>query len=250
MTWHNSTHSTSSQEPEAAFSLISYLDTIQSERAKSCPIHVTCCSQDSETASFQASLYGTTWQPSTEIPGADQLTFFAEDSHAKTSQHKEQTTEPRRELMEIAQAFGVNMRDSLMKCGLDLSLPKTPRTSELKDLLPCSKTLPAWGMMLDGVSLELATLARIITERESGYLPTVLATDWKGGCTAIRKDRGTQRLDQWRDYVKIKHGMTYPHPTHSELRMGWPQNWTDLRPLVTDKFRSVQQWHSTFSQKD
>jgi hypothetical protein len=105
-------------------------------------------------------------------------------------------------------------------------------------------------MMLDGVSLELATLARIITERESGYLPTVLATDWKGGCTAIRKDRGTQRLDQWRDYVKIKHGMTYPHPTHSELRMGWPQNWTDLKPLVTDKFRSVQLWHSTFSQKD
>ena len=69
--------------------------------------------------------------------------------------------------------------------------------------------------------------------------PTVLATDYKGGTTAIRKDRGDLRTDQWRDYVKINYGLTYPHPTHSEVRMGWPTEWSALKPLEMGKF---QQW--------
>jgi hypothetical protein len=82
-----------------------------------------------------------------------------------------------------------------------------------------------------------------ISEIGSGLLPTMLATDWKGGTTAIRQDKGLQRFDQWRDYVKIKFGLTYPHPTHSELRMGWPKEWTDLKPLEMDKFRQWQDSH-------
>jgi hypothetical protein len=69
--------------------------------------------------------------------------------------------------------------------------------------------------------------------------PTLLATDYKGGTTSIRKDRGDLRMDQWRDYVKINYGLTYPHPTHSEVRMGWPTEWSALKPLEMDKF---QQW--------
>lgn len=75
-------------------------------------------------------------------------------------------------------------------------------------------------------------------------LPTPVATDWKGGTSAIRKDTGKQRLDQWRDYVKSVYGMTYPHPTHSEMRMDWPAGWTDLKPLETDKFQQWQHLHS------
>jgi hypothetical protein len=75
-------------------------------------------------------------------------------------------------------------------------------------------------------------------------LPTPLATDWKGGTTAARKDNGKLRFDQWRDYIKLEYGMTYPHPTHSELRMGWPTEWTDLKPLGMDKFQAWQQQHS------
>jgi site-specific DNA-cytosine methylase len=83
-------------------------------------------------------------------------------------------------------------------------------------------------------------------ERDSGYLPTVLATDWKGGTTAIRKDKGKQRLDQWRDYVKVKYSLTYPHPTHSELRMGWPEGWTDLKPLEMVKYLKWRHSHGKF----
>jgi hypothetical protein len=40
------------------------------------------------------------------------------------------------------------------------------------------------------------------------------------------------------------------NPTWVEWLMGWPIGWTDLKPLETDKFRNVQQWHSVFSRKD
>jgi hypothetical protein len=40
------------------------------------------------------------------------------------------------------------------------------------------------------------------------------------------------------------------NPSWVEWLMGWPIGWTDLKPLATDKFRNVQQWHSVFSQKD
>jgi hypothetical protein len=40
------------------------------------------------------------------------------------------------------------------------------------------------------------------------------------------------------------------NPSWVEWLMGWPIGWTDLKPLVTGKFRSVQPWHSLFSQKD
>ena len=81
-------------------------------------------------------------------------------------------------------------------------------------------------------------------------LPTPVATDWKGGTSAIRKDTGKQRLDQWRDYVKSVYGMTYPHPTHSEMRMDWPAGWTDLKPLETDKFQQWQHLHLLSSNND
>jgi hypothetical protein len=97
--------------------------------------------------------------------------------------------------------------------------------------------------MQDGECWELTLQDLTTSETESGLLPTVLATDWKGGTTAARQDNGKLRFDQWRDYVKLKHGLTYPHPTHSELRMGWPQGWTDLKPLETDKFQVWRQQH-------
>jgi hypothetical protein len=135
MTWHtniSSTPSTSLQEQEAAFSLTSYLDTIRLERAKSNPTQEMSSSPDNETDTCQPSRYGTTYAHLTGTPGAEQLTFFAEASPVRTSvrQVKEQ------ELRESVRDFGRNMRDSLEKCGLDLSLPKTHQicdsgTSEL-----------------------------------------------------------------------------------------------------------------------
>ncbi len=317
MTWHiqNSTPSTSSQEQEAAFSVTSYLDTIQSARARSNPTHVTSCSPDKQTDTCRTFPYGTMWQPSTVIPGADQLTFFAEDSPAKTSvrQVKEQ------ELPANVRDYGRNMRDSLARCGLDLSLPKTHLCCALGDLELSSKTWPRWGIMLDGELSELGLSVRRTSATGCGSWPTPQSRDWKGPqgraykgishdlpsrvmwptpaardakggnsrehCEKGLKNGNRGHMDQLYNsimYPDLRNGKEFLlretakvttkklensmpdqscpgtqtqqkgqlNPSWVEWLMGWPIGWTELKPLVTDKFRNVQQWHSTFSQKD
>jgi len=91
--------------------------------------------------------------------------------------------------------------------------------------------------------------------------PTPCARDWKDtpGSKAYStnpngtpRDR-TDRLAIWVYEVERANGNSTPsnlNPEFSEWLMGWPVGWTDLKPLVTDKFRNVQLWHSVFSQKD
>ena len=287
MTWHtnNSTPSTYSQEQGEAFSLTSYLDTIQSELVKSNPTQEMSYSQDKETDSFQGSQSGTMWQRSTDIPGADQLTFFAEDFPAKTSLRrvKEQ------ELPESVRDYGRNMRDSLERCGLALSLPKTHLCFALGDLELSSKTWPRWGIMLDGECSELGMSVRHISETECGSWPTPRSRDWKDSIGKVSPSRlnnpgkdtigqriariGTQTQQKWPtprcfmhkdaltdrgksnlgEVINEKEQATKTgqlNPSWVGWLMGFPIGWTDLKPLETDKFRNVQQWHSVFSQKD
>ena len=262
MTWHtnNSTPSTYSPGLAEAFSLTSYLDTIQSELVKSNPTQEMSYSQDKETDSCQPSRSGTTYARSTGDRGEDQLTFFAEDSPAKTSllRVKEQ------ELRESVRDYGRNMRDSLERCGLDLSLPKTHLCFALGDLELSSKTWPRWGIMLDGECSELGMSVRHINETECGSWPTPATRDYKGGHapqSLTRKD-GKSRMDILPNVV-VYGGKTIQqmseldqascrktlnlNPSWVEWLMGWPIEWTDLKPLATDRHRSVQPWHSLFS---
>ena len=63
-------------------------------------------------------------------------------------------------------------------------------------------------------------------------------------------DRGKGNLgEQVNEAHKMKK-MGQLNPAWVEWLMGWPIGWTDLKPLATDKFRNVQQWHSEFYQKD
>jgi len=251
MTWYHtnisSTPSTSSQEQEAAFSLTSYLDTIRLERAKSNPTQEMSSSPDNETDTCQTSQSGTTYAHSTEHPGEEQLMFFAEDSHVRTSvrQVKEQ------ELAESVRDFGRNMRDSLERCGLALSLPKTHLCFALGELELSSKTWPRWGIMLDGECSELGMSVRHISETECGSWPTPLARDWKdsGNPEKVAKSGRDESVPRRcaKDFGKI------PSPKLPEWMMGWPIGWTglkDLKPSAMGRFRNVQQWHSLFSQKD
>ena len=130
------------------------------------------------------------------------------------------------------------------------SLAKYNRVTHSWRTAPCSPVedsgsslaiWPKWGSMRNGVCYQRPMLVRRTKENASGLLPTPMASDWKGGTVSIRKDTGKQRLDQFRDWIKCKHGLTYPIPDHSEVVMGWPIGWSDLKPLATDKSRFVQQ---------
>lgn len=118
---------------------------------------------------------------------------------------------------------------------------KTAQCSFLEDSTPSCLTLPNWGLMRNGDVYQHPLSALPTTATVSGLLPTPLATDWKGGTSSIRKDKGTQRLDQFRDWIKSVHGLTYPIPEHSEAVMGWPIGHTDLKPLAMDRFPTRRQ---------
>ncbi len=200
------------------------------------------CSSDNETGSYQSSQSGMMSVHSTETHGEGRLMSSAGGSHAKTSQVLGK--EPA--LTESEAECGDTWQESLARYDQDTSSWKTHQHSLFGGLEEFLETWPQWGMMLDGELLGQIHAVTTTRETASGLLPTPIATDWKGGTTAIRKDNGRERLDQWRDYVKIKYAMTYPHPTHSELRMGWPIEWTDLKPLGMDRFRQWRQKHSKY----
>jgi hypothetical protein len=195
-----------------------------------------------ETASYPSSQSGTMSPPLTECRGEERSMSFAEDSHARTS---------------VVQGGGQESKENTQDCG-----PRWPGSSARFDPDSCSwktrqhslfggleefsGTWPQWGTMLDGEFWALTSVATPTEGIESGLLPTPNASDWKGGTTSLRKDSGKDRADQWRHFVKLKYGMTYPHPTHSELLMGFPQEWTGLEPLAMPRFLKWQQQHGGF----
>ncbi len=177
MTWHtsnNSTPSTCSPEQVAAFSLISYLDTIQSERVRSRNTLETCCSPDSETESFQASQYGTTFARSTARLGGGASMSCAEDFPARTLVPQGKA----RALMASEAAYGERWHGSFAKYDHDTHLWKTPQCSLLGDFIEFSETWPKWGMMQNGVCSERVMPELGTSGIESGYLlPTPRAQE-------------------------------------------------------------------------
>jgi hypothetical protein len=188
------------------------------------------------------SQFGLTLRLLTESLGEELLTLFLAGFHAKILARQVEGPE----LMGKEAECGEKWSGSFTKYSQDLRSWKTRQCSLLGGLEQFLETWPEWGLMQDGECWELTLQGLTIGETGFGLLPTVLATDWKGGTTAIRPDNGKLRFDQWRHYVKLKHGLTYPHPTHSEIRMGWPLGWTDLKPLATDKFQEWQQQHGGY----
>jgi hypothetical protein len=215
------------------------LDGEQSALLSGKPTQLAYLSPDKMTDFSHLSQFGMTYAPLTESLGEELLKSYRAVFLAKTLVPLVQVTD----LTEKDQECGQKWLASFVKYDPNMSSWKTHQCSLLGDLDEFSGTWPQWGLMQDGECWELTLPDLTISDTESGLLPTVLATDWKGGTTAARQDNGKLRFDQWRDYVKLKHGLTYPHPMHSEMRMGWPVGWTDLKPLETDKSHFVQQQH-------
>lgn len=198
--------------------------------------------QDKTTEHSPLSLFGMKSQLLMVEFGEELLMWSVEDSRAKTLAHQVEVMDS----TEKGQDFGQKWRGLLAKYDQDSHSLKTAQCSLVEDSTESFVTLPNWGLMLNGDVFQHPLSAHHITEIESGLLPTPLATDWKGGTSSIRKDRGTQRLDQFRDWVKSIHGLTYPIPEHSEAVMGLPIGHTDLKPLETLKSPCKQQQHSNY----
>jgi len=175
MSWHYS------QELGAGFSLPNYLDGLRSARSKSSSTHATSSCDGRKTDTSNHSRSGTMFAPSTGDRGGGQLMLFQVDSPAKTSARQVKV----QDLPETVADFGLSISESLTRCGLALSSPKTLRTCVPVGLAPSSKDLSRWGMVFDGECWELGTSVRLISETECGYLPTPRSTDGSKGSRTI-----------------------------------------------------------------
>lgn len=92
------------------------------------------------------------------------------------------------------------------------------------------------GRVTPRKSLEGGTLIEAVSQRAYA---TPTARDWRSGkASQATMERNSRPLSE-----QVGGSL---NPTWVEWLMGWPLGWTDLKPLVTDRCRNVQQRHGGF----
>jgi hypothetical protein len=205
------------------------LDGEQSVPLSGKPIQQAYCAPDKMMAFSRLSRFGMTYKPLMANLGEELLTLYLEDFHAKTSAQQEKA----QELTENEAECGQKWLASFVKYDPDSSSWKTHQCSLLGDLELFLETWPRWGSMRNGECWEQQMLEQNTNETEFGLWPTPTTPSGGGnfGGSGAYKNA-------------IKNGTHIPHsinPNLYEWLMGWPQGWTDLKPLEMDKFHCVQQ---------
>ena len=169
------------------------------------------------------------------------------------------------ELTEKEVECGERWQGLLARLCPNTHLWKIPQCSLLEDSEQSLEIWPRWGTMQNGVCWEQPMLVQTIKETEFGLLPnnetffhTPNTTGLDGGSnsrkalkkrmekmpTPLSSDyKGVQRIreNHQNDLAAVIGGSV--NPTFSEWLMGWPLEWTDLKPLEMDKCHFVQQQH-------
>jgi hypothetical protein len=223
------------------------------------------CAPDKMTDFLKVSQSGMMFKPLTETLGEELLMSYLGDFHAKTLVQQEKA----QELTESGQECGKKWQGSFTKYDPSMSLWKTPQCSFIEDLVWFSDSWPRWGLMRHGECWEHQTLELNITEREFGLLPDGVSffhtpTTGKDGGSNSRKALKKRKEAIWPTPTTpsgggnaggsgahknaIKNGTYIPssiNPNLYEWLMGWPQGWTDLKPLEMDKCHKWLELHGT-----
>jgi hypothetical protein len=170
----------------------------------------------------------------TEDCGGALLMSYLGGFHAKTLAQQERA----QELTASDQACGEKWQGSFAKYDPDTHSLRTHQCSLLEDLTESCQTLPAWGLMRDGECWEQPTLELRIRGTESGLWPTPTAHNAKETNAPSEAKRNEPTLAS-RVGGKL-------NPTWVEWLMGFPLEWTDLKPLETDRFQQWQQQHGSY----
>ena len=201
------------------------LDGEQSVQSSGKPTPQAYCAPGKMTDFSRLSRFGMTFKPLTEDLGKELLTLYLEDFHVKTSllQAKELA------LKENDQDSGEKWHGSFAKYDPSTHSLRTPQCSLFEDSTEYCATLPRWGSMRTGECWEQTMLEQSINATESGLWPTPTTPSGGGNCGGSGAYKNA-----------LKNGTHIPHsinPNLYEWLMGWPQGWTDLKPLEMDKYR-------------
>jgi len=184
------------------------------------------------------SRYGMTCAHLTENHGAALLMLFLADFRAKTSVSQEKEKESIQKEVD----YGEKWRGSLGKYDHPSHSWKIHQCSLIEGLETFSEAFAKSGTMRNGEYFPLAHLVHHIHEKECSLWPTPMRSDYKGpqkntfktknGSWIVRRKSGEYGA-KLTDALGGK-----PNPMWSEWLMGWPLNWTELRPLEMDKFHA------------
>ncbi len=186
------------------------------------------------TESCLLSRSGMMYKPLTANLGEELLMSYLEGFRAKTSQVQEK--EPA--LTGSEAECGDTWQESLAKYDPSSCSWKTAHCLFQEDLPESSVILPKWGMMQDGECWERTMSLPPTKDNEFGLWPTPQRVDYKGTSRDSAFQQRAAQYNLWsmgqREYSTI-----YPSPTAYEAIMGWPMQWTELKPLEMGKF---QRW--------
>ena len=225
--------------------LENFLDGEQSAPLSGNPIPQAYCAPDKMTAFSRLSRFGMTYKPLTESRGEELLTLFREGFPARTLAQQEKV----QELTEKEAECGEKWRASFARYDPDSRSWKTHQCSLLGDLEPFLETWPQWGLMRGGECWEQRTLEQTI--RGTGYglsleiWPTPVKSDYAGRRPS-KGWKGDSDLPSvvWTRTGGAENPQMSPasiNATWTEWLMGWPLEWTDLKPLEMDKFHCAPQ---------
>jgi hypothetical protein len=248
-----------------------YLGDISSDGEQSAllngkPIQQAYCAPDKMTNFLKVSQSGMMFKPLTETLGEELLMSYLEDFHARTLAQQEKA----QELTENGQECGKKWQGSFAKYDQNLSMWKTAQCLLAGDWEKFSEIWPTWGSMRNGECWQRQTLGLNTIEKESGLLPDGVRffhtpTTGADGGSNSRKALKKRKEAIWPTPTTpsgggnaggsgahknaIKNGTYIPssiNPNLYEWLMGWPQGWTDLKPLETDKFHKWLELHGNY----
>jgi hypothetical protein len=243
----------------------SYLDGEPSVQLSGNNTQLAYLPQDKMTDYSKVSRFGMMFKPFKEQAGEELLMSYQAAFRAKTLVPQEKVLV----LRENNQECGEKWQGSFAKYDQSSCLWKTHQCSLIEDWEQFSEIWPTWGSMRNGACWERQTLGLNTTEREFGLLPDNekffhTPTTGSSGGSNSRK-------------AMVKRGVTWPTPTTGtgggnaggsgvrrtarengtyvpssinpnlqEWLMGWPQDWTEIKPLETDKYRKWRQLHGNY----
>ena len=187
------------------------------------------------------SRFGLTCAVLTADRGEALLTSYLAGFRAKTSA----LPEPAPDWAAIAAACGLNSNASLARFDPDSCSLKTAQLSLIEDSQSCWPILPRSGLMLDGRCYPLNSSAPATFVTAPGSLPTPVKS-WGRRGPGISNNLGKLRCSLGTTLASLAIvkavGWRWP-ASFVEWMMGWPIQWSALKPLEMGKFRQWQQQH-------
>ena len=247
-----------------------YLGGICSDGEQSVPLNgnntqLAYLLPDKMTDFSHLSRFGMMFKPLTENLGEELLMSFQADFHAKTSP----LLEKEQELKESDQECGERWQGLLARYDPNTHSLKTVQCSLIEDLEQSLQTWPNWGLMRNGECWEQPMLVLNTNGIEYGLLPDnesffhTPTTGTSGGSNSRKAlAKRQEKAVMWSTPTTpsgggnaggsgatgiAKANGTYItssiNPNLYEWLMGWPQGWTDLKPLETDKYHKWLELH-------